>query len=266
MPESPKLAIIHPTAVVDAGAHLGRGVVIGPFCVVGGDVHLDDGVELKSHVVVEGRTRVGSGTVVFPFAVLGQIPQDLKYRGEPGELVIGRNNRIREHVTMHIGTEGGGMVTRVGDGCLFMASAHVAHDCIVGDNVIMANNATLGGHVEIGDNAILGGLSAVHQFVRIGAHAMIGGMSGVESDVIPYGLVKGDRAFLAGLNLIGLQRRGFSREDVAALRQAFDMLFTVEGTLAERMDAVAAVSRHDLVTGLLDFIRGRGSRALCQPR
>lgn len=266
MPDFPNLAIVHPTAVVEAGAHLGRGVVIGPFCVVGADVHLEDGVELKSHVVVEGRTRIGTGTVVFPFAVLGQIPQDLKYHGEPGELIIGSQNRIREHVTMHIGTEGGGMVTRVGDGCLFMASAHVAHDCIVGNKVIMANNATLGGHVEVGDHVILGGLSAVHQFVRIGAHAMIGGMSGVESDVIPYGLVKGDRAFLAGLNLIGLQRRGFTRESIAALRHAFDRIFTDEGTLGERMDALAATAPDELVVGLLDFIRGRGNRALCQPR
>ncbi|WP_044560038.1 acyl-ACP--UDP-N-acetylglucosamine O-acyltransferase [Azospirillum sp. B4] len=258
--------VIHPTAMVDPAAQIGAGVTIGPFCVVGPHVTLGDGVDLKSHVVVEGRTQVGAGTVIYPFASIGHAPQDLKFKGEPAELIVGRNNRIREHVTMHIGTEGGGMVTRVGDGCLFMASSHVAHDCIVGDNVILANNATLGGHVEVGDNAILGGLSAVHQWVRIGAHAMIGGMSGVESDVIPYGLVKGDRAFLAGLNLVGLTRRGFSREDVAALRTAFDGIFGHEGTLADRMAAVESAHPAPVVGEVLAFIRGRGGRALCQPR
>ncbi|MEA1676497.1 acyl-ACP--UDP-N-acetylglucosamine O-acyltransferase [Nitrospirillum sp. BR 11163] len=258
--------VIHPTAVVDPGAQIGAGVKIGPFCVVGPHVALGDGVELKSHVVVEGRTQVGANTVIFPFASIGHAPQDLKFKGEPAELIVGRNNRIREHVTMHIGTEGGGMVTRVGDGCLFMASSHVAHDCIVGDNVILANNATLGGHVEVGNNAILGGLSAVHQWVRIGAHAMIGGMSGVESDVIPYGLVKGDRAFLAGLNLVGLTRRGFSKEDVNALRTAFDNIFSHDGTLADRMAAVESADPAPVVGEVLDFIRGRGGRALCQPR
>ncbi|MEE3627250.1 acyl-ACP--UDP-N-acetylglucosamine O-acyltransferase [Nitrospirillum sp. BR 11752] len=258
--------VIHPTAVVDPAAQIGAGVKIGPFCVVGPHVTLGDGVDLKSHVVVEGRTQVGSGTVIYPFASIGHAPQDLKFKGEPAELIVGRNNRIREHVTMHIGTEGGGMVTRVGDGCLFMASSHVAHDCIVGDNVILANNATLGGHVEVGDNAILGGLSAVHQWVRIGAHAMIGGMSGVESDVIPYGLVKGDRAFLAGLNLVGLTRRGFTREDVNALRAAFEGIFGPEGTLADRMAAVETAHPAPVVGEVLTFIRGRGGRALCQPR
>ena len=169
---------IHPHAIVDPAARIGASVTIGPFCVVGPDVVLEDGVRLHSHVVVEGRTRIGPGTQIFPFASIGHAPQDLKYHGEPSELIIGANNRIREHVTMNPGTEGGGMVTKVGDNCLFMMASHVAHDCIVGNNVILANNATLGGHVTVGDHAILGGLSAVHQFVRIGAHAMIGGMSG----------------------------------------------------------------------------------------
>ncbi|MDZ5647812.1 acyl-ACP--UDP-N-acetylglucosamine O-acyltransferase [Nitrospirillum sp. BR 11828] len=258
--------VIHPTAVVDPAAQIGAGVKIGPFCVVGPHVTLGDGVDLKSHVVVEGRTQVGSGTVIFPFASIGQVPQDLKYKGEPSELIIGRNNRIREHVTMSIGTEGGGMVTRVGDGCLFMASTHVGHDCQVGNNVIMANNATLAGHVEVGDNAILGGLSAVLQWVRIGAHAMIGGMSGVENDVIPYGLVKGDRAFLAGLNLVGLTRHGFAREDIQSLRSAFDGIFGQEGTLMDRMAAVESAHPAPVVGEVLTFIRGRNGRPLCQPR
>jgi len=257
---------IHPSAVVDPAARLGADVVIGPFCVVGAGVELGDGVRLVSHVSVEGRTRIGAGTVVYPFASLGHPPQDLKFKGEPSELIIGRNNRIREQVTMNPGTEGGGMVTRVGDNGLFMVGAHVAHDCIVGDNVILANNATLGGHVQVGDYAILGGLSAVHQFVRIGAHAMIGGMSGVENDVIPYGLVKGERAFLAGLNLVGLQRRGFSREDIHILRNAFDRLFADEGTMAQRVSEVARSFPSPVVAEVVGFIQAKTARPLCQPR
>ena len=195
---------IHPTAVVDPKAEIASTALIGPYCVVGPDVRLGESVELLSHVAVAGRTTIGDGTRIFPFASIGHRPQDLKYRGEPSTLDIGKNNQIREHVTMNPGTEGGGMVTRVGNDCLFMASAHVAHDCILGDNVIMANNATLAGHVTVGEFAFLGGLSAVHQFVRIGKHAMIGGMSGVEGDVIPFGTVIGNRAHLNGLNIVGL--------------------------------------------------------------
>lgn len=259
---------IHPSSIIDPAARIGEGVTIGPFCVVGSDVVLGDNVRLVSHVSVEGRTRIGSGTVVYPFASLGHPPQDLKYKGEPSELIIGSNNRIREQVTMNPGTEGGGMVTRVGDGGLFMVGVHIGHDCIVGNNVIFANNATLGGHVEVGDHAVLGGLSAVHQWVRIGAHAMIGGMSGVEADVIPYGLVKGERAFLAGLNLVGLERRGFSREQIGALRSGFKRIFaTAEGTMAERMEAAGQeFAESELVTAMLDFLAKRGSRALTLPR
>lgn len=259
--------LIHPSAVVERGAQLGEGVRIGPFCHIGPQVVLGDEVRLHSHVVVDGYTRIGSGTVIFPFASIGHPPQDLKFQGEPSELIIGCNNRIREHVTMNPGTRGGGMITRVGDSGLFMVGSHVAHDCIVGDHVILANNATLAGHVTIGDYAVLGGLSAVHQFVRIGAHAMIGGMSGVENDVIPYGLVMGDRARLSGLNLVGLERRGFVREDIRNLRAAYRMLFAPEGTLAERLEEVArAFASHAQVSEILSFIRTKSSRALCQPR
>lgn len=258
---------IHPSAVVDPGARLGTDVQIGPFCVVGADVELGDRVRLASHVVVTGRTQVGSETVIYPFASIGHAPQDLKYSGEPSRLVIGSRNRIREHVTMNPGTAGGGMETRVGDDCLFMMSSHVAHDCIVGNHVILANNATLAGHVEVGDHAILGGLSAVHQFVRIGAHAMIGGMSGVENDVIPYGLVMGERARLAGLNLVGLERRGFSREDIRTLRALYKFLFQGDGTLAERTEtATAEHGDSPAVAQILSFIRARSNRALCLPR
>ncbi len=258
---------IHPAAVVDPAARIGARVLIGPYCVVGPDVRLGDDVQLISHVVVGGRTTIGAGTVVYPFASLGQRPQDLKYEGEPSTLEIGANNQIREHVTMSPGTEGGGMITRVGDNGLFMVGTHIAHDCQVGNNVILANNATLAGHVTVGDFAIIGGLSAVHQFVRIGAHAMIGGMSGVENDVIPYGMVKGDRAHLAGLNLVGLERRGFSREEVRSLRSAYRMLFAPEGTMAERLEEVARLYREqELIGHVVGFIRERSSRALCQPK
>lgn len=259
--------MIHSTAIVHPKAELGRDVTIGPYCVIGSDVVLHDRVELKSHVVIDGRTTIGEGTVVFPFASLGQPPQDLKYKGEPSILEIGARNRIREHVTMNPGTEGGGMVTKVGNDGLFMVNAHVAHDCLVGDHVVMANNATLGGHVVLGDYVVIGGLSAVHQFVRIGAHAMVGGMSGVEQDVIPFGVVMGDRARLSGLNLVGLERRGFEREDIQSLRSAYRALFGPDGTFAERLEEVSKIhTASRLVAQVLDFVRDKSNRGLCQPR
>jgi UDP-N-acetylglucosamine acyltransferase len=259
--------VIHPTAIIDPRAALAADVVVGPYSVIGPHVKLMEGVRIGSHVAIDGRTTVGAGTVVFPFASIGHIPQDLKYKGEPSELVIGVENTIREHVTMNPGTTGGGMVTRVGDHCLFMVGSHVAHDCKIGDHVIMANNATLAGHVEVGDWAILGGLSAVHQFVRIGRHAMVGGMSGVEHDVIPYGSVLGNRARLAGLNIVGLKRRGFTREQIHALRTAYRLLFAQEGTMTERLSDAAEIYRDsEAVMEIVAFIRADSSRAICQPR
>lgn len=258
---------IHPTAIVEPGAEIADSASIGPYCVVGPEVVLAAGVELVSHVVVTGRTQVGEGTRIFPFASIGHRPQDLKYHGEPSRLVIGRNNTIRENVTMNPGTEGGGMLTEVGDDGLFMAGAHVAHDCRIGNGVILVNNATLGGHVSVGDCAIIGGMSAVHQFVRIGRHVMIGGMTGVEHDVIPYGSVIGNRAYLAGLNLVGLKRRGFPREDIHALRNAYKELFADEGTMAERLAKVAEAYRDcALVMEVVEFVRADSSRAFCQPK
>ncbi len=262
---------IHPTAVIEEGAQIGDNVSIGPFCVIGEHVVLGDNVSLKNHVVVEGHTTIGEGTTVFPFASLGTQPQDLKFKGEPSTLIIGANNTIREHVTMNPGTsnEDGGngrMKTRVGDNCLFMMGAHVAHDCIVGNNVILANNATLAGHVEVGDFVIIGGLSAVHQFTRIGDHAMIGGMSGVEGDVIPYALVKGERANLCGLNLIGLKRRGFDKDAIRALQKAYGDLFADEGTLDARIEKVAEVfAGQDGVDSLIEFAKADSKMPLCQP-
>ena len=261
------MTTIHPTAIVEPGARLADSVVIGPYCTVGAEVELADGVQLVSHVVIAGRTAVGAETRIFPFASIGHAPQDLKYKGEKSRLEIGKRNTIREHVTMNPGTSGGGMVTRVGDGCLFMVGAHVAHDCIIGNNVIMANNATLAGHVVMGDFAFLGGLSAVHQFVRIGKHGMIGGITGVERDVIPYGQVVGDRARLVGLNIVGLQRRGFSREQIQALRTAYQMLFGEAGTLAERVDEVARqYPEVEPVSDIVEFIRADSQRGLCRPQ
>jgi len=258
---------IHSTAVVGDGASIGDGVAIGPYCVIGPDVALADGVRLVSHVVVAGRTTIGPNTHIYPFASIGTPPQDMKYKGEPSTLEIGANNIIREQVTMNPGTAGGGMVTRVGNNCLFMVGAHVAHDCIIGNHVILANNATLGGHVSIGDYAILGGLAAVHQFCRVGRHAMVGGMSGVEQDVIPYGSVIGNRARLAGLNVVGLKRRGFSRAEVATLRKAYRLLFAEEGSMAERLnDATEMYKESQAVMEIVDFIRGESSRSICQPR
>ena len=258
---------IHPTAIVAPGAMLAETVVIGPYCTVGEDVSLGSRVTLRAHVVIDGRTTIGEGTRLFPFASIGLEPQDLKYRGEKSELVIGRNNTIREYVTINPGTAGGGMVTRIGDGGLFMVGAHVAHDCQIGNHVVMANNATLGGHVVVEDYAVLGGLCAVHQYARIGMHAMIGGMSGVERDVIPYGQVMGDRARLCGLNIIGMQRRGISREDIQALRNAYQFLFAADGTFSDRVTETAErFGGIGPVDDVIEFIRADSSRAICQPK
>jgi len=223
-------------------------------------------VKLHSHVVLDGVTSIGEKTEIFPFASVGSRCQDKKYEGEAAELIIGKNNVIREHATMNPGTKGGGMKTIIGDNGLFMVACHVAHDCLIGNNVIMANNATLGGHVHVGDYAVIGGLAAVHQFVRIGAYAVIGGMSGVENDVIPFGRVKGERAHLAGLNLIGLERQGFSRDQIKTLQRAFNQLFGEEGTLEQRIETVASeFASEDLVMNIISFARAKTRFPLCQP-
>ena len=261
------MAHIHPTAIIEPGAKLADGVRVGPYCHVGPEVQLGAGVELLSHVVIAGQTSIGAGCRIFPFASIGHQPQDLKYQGEHSALTIGERNVIREYVTINPGTKGGGMETRIGDGCLFMASAHVAHDCRLGDHVIMANNATLAGHVVVEDYALLGGLSAVHQFVRIGQYAMIGGMSGVERDVIPYGQVMGDRARLTGVNIIGMQRRGFSRDDIQALRSAYQFLFSADGTFNDRVNEMAErFGGVGPVDDIVAFIRADSTRAICQPK
>ncbi len=258
---------IHPSAIVEDGASIAPDVTIGPFAVVGKNVSIASGSVLHSHVVVDGHTSIGEKTEVFPFASLGARPQDLKYSGEASKLIIGSGNIIREHVTMNPGTTGGGMLTKVGDNCLFMVGAHVAHDCQVGDNVILANNATLAGHVVVGSFAILGGLSAIHQFVRIGDHAIVGGMSGVEHDVIPFGSVKGERARLAGLNIIGMRRRGFSRQELDDLRAGYKKLFSGKDNFQDRVAGLLSdKTQTQALKEVIDFIQQDSSRAICQPK
>lgn len=260
-------AKIHPTAIVEDGAKLANGVIVGPFSIVGANVSLGEGVELKSHVVVAGRTTVGARTQIFPFASIGHQPQDLKYKGEPSTLEIGSDCLIREGVTLNPGTEGGGMVTTIGNGCAFLANSHVGHDCRVGNNVVFSNNVMLAGHCEVGDFAILGGGAAVIQFARIGPHAFLGGMSGLEQDLIPYGMALGNRAHLSGLNIVGLQRRGFSRNEIHDLRRAYRLLFAQEGTLLERVADVAEEFKdHTIVMEIVAFIKAGGKRSMCTPK
>lgn len=257
--------IIHPAAIVEDGAQIGQGCVVGPFCHVGPEVVLGDGVELKSHVVITGKTEVGAETVIFPFAVIGEIPQDLKFRGEKTRLVIGERNRIREHVTMNTGTEGGGGVTRVGNDGLFMAGCHVAHDAQVGNQVIIVNNAALAGHCVIEDEVIIGGLSGVHQWVRIGRGAIIGAVTMVTNDVIPHGLVQGPRGQLDGLNLVGLKRRGVARSDITALRAAFQMLAQGEGAFQDRARRLGEETQSAYVREIVDFVLGDSDRSFLTP-
>jgi UDP-N-acetylglucosamine acyltransferase len=254
---------IHQTALVDPAAELGHDVRIGPFCTVGPNVTLGDGVEMVSHVVVDGHTRLGAGVILFPFCTVGLAPQDLKYKGEPTRCEIGARTQVREHCTIHRGTATGRGVTSIGSDCMLMAVAHVAHDCRLGDQVIVANNVVMGGHVSIGDHAVIGGSAAIHQFVRIGRAAMIGGVSGVEGDVIPFGSVIGNRARLAGLNVIGLKRRGFEKAAIMKLHTAFRVLFRHEGVFARRLEETRGEFGKDpLVAEVLAFIDGESHRGL----
>ncbi|KPA22720.1 Acyl-(acyl-carrier-protein)--UDP-N-acetylglucosamine O-acyltransferase [Shimia sp. SK013] len=259
-------AQIHASAVIEDGAVIAEGCVIGPFCVVGSSVVLQAGVELKSHVVVTGQTEIGPETVVFSFSVIGEIPQDLKFGGEHSRLVIGARNRIREHVTMNSGTEGGGGVTRVGDDGLFMAGCHIAHDAQIGDRVIVVNSAAVAGHCVIEDDVIIGGLCGIHQWVRIGKGAIIGAVTMVTNDVIPYGLVQGPRGELDGLNLVGLKRRGVARADITALRAAFQMLAQGEGAFQERARRLGDESDSDYVQEIVAFVMGDTDRSFLTPR
>lgn len=259
--------MIHPSAVIDPKAKIGKDVQIGPFCMIGPDVELGDGSHLLSHVALAGKTKIGARARIFPFASVGHEPQDLKFHGEDSQLYIGDDCLIREGVTINPGTEGGGLITSIGHKCTFLANSHVAHDCKIGNHVIFSNNVMLAGHCHVGDYAIIGGGAAVHQFCRVGAHSFVGGLSGVENDLIPYGIAIGNRARLAGLNIVGLKRRGFERDAIHDIRRAYRLLFANEGTLQERVEDVAQeFSTHPLVHEILDFIRDGGNRSICTPR
>jgi UDP-N-acetylglucosamine acyltransferase len=258
---------IHPSAIVASGAKLGSGVVVGPYCIVGEHVTLHDDVRLISHAVVDGHTEIGEGSEVFPFASVGHRPQDLKYRGEESRLVIGKRTVIRESATINPGTAAGRMETRIGDDCLIMANAHVAHDCILGNHVIMANYVGIAGHAVVGDYVTFGGICVVHQYVRIGSHAFIGAQSMVDADVIPYGMALGNRANLAGLNLVGLKRRKFEREAIHSLRAAYRMIFASEGTLRERVEDAAELFKEEpMVQDVVKFIASASDRPICLPK
>ena len=256
-------ALIDPTARVHPGAAIGNDVSIGPYCVIGGNVVIGDGCKLASQVNIEGHTTVGPRTRIAPFVSLGGAPQSTRYRGGATTLVIGADCDIREHVTMNRGTEDGGGTTTVGDRCLIMVGCHIGHDCHVGNDVTFANNAVLGGHVAVGSNAFLGGQIAVHQFVRIGEGAMIGGMSGVPTDVIPFGTAVGFRATLRGVNIVGMKRRGCSRDDIRRVWRAYRMLFHGDGTFEERRSSVEReFGGHPLTAKIVDFIRSSTHRSL----
>lgn len=254
---------IHPSAIVEQGAELGQGVAVGPFCHVGPRVRLGDGVTLKSHVVIAGDTGIGADTVIFPFACIGEAPQDLKFQGEQTRLVIGARNRIREYVTMNPGTAGGGGLTQVGDDGLFMAGSHVAHDCRIGNHVILVNNVAIAGHCVLEDEVIVGGLSGVHQFVRIGRGAMIGAVTMVTADVLPHALVSGPRGHLDGLNLVGLKRRGAGRAEIAALRELLGALGT--GNFRETARGRASGPATGMEREVLDFILAPSERSFLAP-
>lgn len=258
---------IHATAVIEPGAVLGADVSVGPFCHVGAGTNIGDGASLISHVVISGRTNLGAGSVVHPFAVLGGPPQHLAHKGEETRLEIGQRNVIREHVSMHAGTVAGGGVTRVGDNGFFMAGSHVAHDCHLGDQVVIANGVAIGGHVEIGDSVFLGGLCAIHQFSRIGDFAYVGGCAAVTGDIIPYASAYGNHAVLTGLNIVGMKRRGMSRPIMHAMRAAYRDLFAHEGAFSDRIAIVAdKYGHHAEVQRILDFIAQDAKRPLMAPR
>jgi len=258
--------MIHPSTIIEDGAVIGAGCRIGPFCHIGAEVRLGAGVRLHSHVAITGDTVIGDETEIWPFASVGSQPQDLKFAGEKTQLRIGARNKIREGVSINPGTTGGGGLTSIGDDCLFMLGTHVGHDCRVGNGVVVANHASLAGHVEVGDGAIIGGLAGIHQFVRIGEGAIIGALSMVVADVIPFGSVMGERPRLAGLNLIGLKRRGLSREEISALRAGYKALFEGQGTLRQRADAMLESADNAQVRQILDFVLSDSDRSFCTPK
>ena len=257
--------MIDKSAIIDSKAKISKNVKIGPYTVIGPNVEIDEKTEIQSHVNITGNTKIGKNNKIYPFASIGNDPQDLKFQGEETKLEIGNNNKIREYVTINPGTKGGGGLTKIGNNCLFMVSAHIAHDCFVGNNVILANNVPLGGHAHIDDNAIIGGNSAVQQFTRVGKSAMIGGMCGVVRDIIPYGIVHGNRSVLQGLNLIGLRRKKIPNKEIMILIDAYKEIFKNEN-LTENLNSLSKNFRsNELVAEVIDFIEKDKKRPICTP-
>jgi len=257
--------MIHKTSIIDKNAKISKTAKIGPYSIIGSNVEIGDEVEIHSHTNIVGNTKIGSGTKIFPFASIGTQPQDLKYKGEKNSLVIGKNNIIREYVTINPGTKAGGTITKIGDNCLFMISSHVAHDCQIGNNVVIANNVPLGGHVTIEDSVIIGGNSAVQQFTRIGRLAMVGGMTGVLKDVIPFGLSFGNRNYLKGINLIGLRRNKYENKIIMELNEAYKKIFSSKN-LHENLSKINGEYKgNDLVAEVINFISKDKKRAICTP-
>ena len=261
------MSLIHSTAIIDPSVKIDESAEVGPYCVIGKGVVIKKNVSLLSNVVISGLTTIGEGTKIWPFTVLGGDPQDLKYEGEEGKLIIGKNNNIREHVTMHIGTDAGGLETSIGDNNLFMAGSHVAHDCLIGSDCIFANNVMLAGHVTVGDGAILGGLSAVHQWTRIGSYSFLGGFSALTKDLIPFGLAIGNRAVLEGLNLTGLRRRNFDNTEIKKIKEAYSILFDPkENEFKKRIVNLKNSNiQSDVVNDMIDFVSQKGNRSYCLP-
>ncbi len=257
--------MIHKTAVIDSKAKISENVKIGPYTVIGSNVEISEGTEIQSHVNILGNTKIGKNNKIYPFASIGNDPQDLKFQGEETKLEIGDNNKIREYVTINPGTLGGGGLTKVGNNCLFMVSSHIAHDCHVGDNVILANNVPLGGHAYIDDYAIIGGNSAVQQFTRVGRSAMIGGMCGVVRDIIPYGMVHGNRSVLQGLNLIGLRRKNIPNKEIIILSEAYKEIFKNENLTDNLKNLSKELKSNELVKEVINFIEKDKKRPICTP-
>jgi UDP-N-acetylglucosamine acyltransferase len=257
--------VIHKTAIIDPKAKIAKNVNIGAYSIIGPDVEISENTIIHSHVNISGQTSIGKENKIYPFASIGNDPQDLKFNGEKTSLIIGEKNTIREYVTINPGTIGGGGETKIGNNCLFMISSHVAHDCVVGDNVIIANNVPLGGHAIIEDNVVIGGNSAVQQFTRIGKMAMIGGMTGVLHDVIPYGLSTGNRNSLQGLNLIGLRRAEFENKDILGLNEAYKEIFATKNINANISKLNGSFKENPLVKNVIDFIIKDKKRSICTP-
>ena len=257
--------MIHKTAIVDPKAKISANVNIGPYSIIGPNVEIGEDTDINSHVSIAGYTKIGKKNKIYPFASIGNNPQDLKYKGEKSSLEIGSGNTIREYVSINPGTDGGGGLTKIGNNCLFMVSSHVAHDCVIGDNVVAVNNVAIGGHVQIDDNAIIGGNSAIHQYIRIGKFAMIGGICAVIRDVIPYGLVHGNRSVLQGINLIGLRRNNISNQDIALLINAYKEIFKSENLSENLRNLSEDYKKNDLVIEILKFIQKDKKRPICTP-